>query len=150
MKRMIPFVLLFAILACESPAGPPPGPPLEREPTLLRISVLEEVAEAGGTVTVRLENLSDLVIGYNLCVDRHVERWIGEWVDRRLPQEGFCPGIMITLAPGSEVTYEHQVPAGLQPGIYRFDFGDGIDFELPVNRLPDEDRKTNSFRVGSS
>ncbi|MGH7556679.1 MAG: hypothetical protein ACREMD_02625 [Gemmatimonadota bacterium] len=151
-KSIFVALVLWSLPTCSNITEPDGQfPPAERTAEFLRVSVLEEAAPASGIVSLKLENLSNLEIDYNLCIDRRIERWNeNRWADVKVDVDGVCPAVALILPPGSEATHITAVPAELSPGIYRFDFGSVLFASQGPESLPQDDRKTNSFMVTSS
>lgn len=99
------------------------------------------------TAEIRLENLSDRTIGFNLC-PKVLERRIGEG-RTQLPETRpeACTLELRILAAGETVVGTTGIPLALEAGTYRIVF-EGIAFEQGAPEVPLAERTTNAFEIG--
>ncbi len=142
MLRSLP-LLTFSLLlvACQTS----PGDEVDRE--LLLIDIVEPTLVAGSSEEIRLENLSDRTIGFNLC-PKVVEREEGgSWTPLPETRSEACTLELYVLAAGESVVQTIEIPATLETGTYRIVF-EGIAFEEGDPAIPVEERTSDSFAIG--
>lgn len=115
----------------------------ERE---LRITTVEDTLVAGVTAEIRMENLSDRTIGFNLC-PKVLERRIGEtWTQLPETRPEACTLELRILGAGETVVGTTGIPLALEAGTYRIVF-EGIAFEQGDPQVPGVERTTNAFQI---
>lgn len=114
-------VALIVFAACNS-AGPTDIGPLPELPTDTDypLAILAEAPGAGSpTVSITLTNGGEVELGYNLCIDAHMERYTARgWVAVNRDQAP-CPLILLGLPPGASAQSNLTVPTGAPAGTYR-------------------------------
>lgn len=131
-KSVIPFALLLS--ACGYPVhnAPVPTPPGD-----VTLAASPPQASAGSTIVLSLANGSALEIGYNLCTSA-LQSASGTVVQT----DRVCTMELRILAPGATATYNHELPASLPAGTYRF--------STSIERMQSGDRTSvtsNAFEV---
>ncbi|MGH7563076.1 MAG: immunoglobulin-like domain-containing protein [Gemmatimonadota bacterium] len=142
MTRSLSLVTLSLVLAaCRSA----PGGDVNRD--VLLIDLVDPTLVAGSSAEIRLENLSDRTIGFNLC-PKVVERSDGgSWTPLPETRPEACTLELYVLAAGEAVVQTVEIPATLETGTYRIVF-DGISFEQGDPAIPAEERTSDSFEIG--
>lgn len=112
LRRMLLVLGTAALAACTSLFDP--------DPRVDGVALVVERASyaPGDTVAARLENGSELAVGYNLCLASLERREGAGWrvVDEPLV---ICTAELRTLEPGGSVPYRRALSAGLEAGVYR-------------------------------
>ncbi len=159
MTRTYPIALIvIALTACHGVANDRDGAAEEgadveesRRPTdpgdrLLEVATVEGSLAAGVTAGIRLENLSDRTIGFNLC-PRILERRIdGTWTELPETRPEACTLELRILAAGDTIVETTGILPGLEAGTYRIVF-EGISFEEGDPAVPLAQRTTNAFQI---
>lgn len=95
------------------------GPSMQSAPGPgLILEVVPDAVSAGDRVELVLGNGTSGTVGYNLCTSALERRAGGGW--EAVPSERVCTMELRTLDPGGEDRYSLELPAGLDPGEYRF------------------------------
>jgi hypothetical protein len=133
-------ILLLAAFACQPPAGEPfPTEPRAAAQPEGMLTTERTNYTAGQTATLRLHNLLDHDIGYNLCfstLERNVD---GAWLDSPIQDDRFCTAELRILPPGETATFDGAtLPSNLPPGEYRFrtrveNMNDGSEMQVRSN-----------------
>jgi hypothetical protein len=143
---MLRFLLLVVTLSLPL-AGCRSAPGGEANRELLLIDIVEPTLVAGSSAEIRLENLSDRTIGFNLC-PKVVEREVGgSWTPLPETRPEACTLELYILAGGESVLQTIEIPATLEAGTYRVVF-EGISFEEGDPAIPIGERTSDSFVVG--
>lgn len=108
-------VLTLTVLLFTACTVAPPPQTSDAVPAGVR---LEAGPAAGGNVQLTLHNDSGAEVGYNLCSSR-LERLEASSA-RNVPLDIVCTMELRRLAPQTTAAFTHTLPAGLQPGQYRF------------------------------
>lgn len=74
--------------------------------------------KAGETVILKLENISEQTLGYNLCTAVLEQSKDNGWL--ALPSLRLCAAIIYSLEPGKTTTYPYDLDGNLPVGEYRF------------------------------
>lgn len=122
-----------------TPDGQQPAGDSERT-AAITLSASPESLSPGATVTLRLANGSRGQVGYNLCTSA-LETAAGAAVRT----DRVCTMELRTLEAGQSATYGYELPAGLEPGSYRF--SSGVEWMAAGNRT---NVTSNSIRVTGS
>lgn len=118
----------------------------EAEGRQLEITTVEDTLVPGVSAEIRLENLSNRTVGFNLC-PKMLERRAGEmWTPLPETRPEACTLELRILAAGETVVGTTGLPLALDPGTYRIVF-EGISFEAGDPEVPLADRTTNAFEV---
>ncbi len=118
----------------------------EENRDVLLLDVVEPTLVAGSSAEIRLENLSDRTIGFNLC-PKVVERGEGEsWTELPETRPEACTLELYILAAGETVVETIEIPVTLEAGTYRIVF-DGISFEQGDPAIPEGERTSDSFEI---
>lgn len=105
----------------------------------------KQVYGPGETATLRLENNSDHMLGYNLCFSTLVQKIENGWKSIEGPQDQACIAILFTLKPGNTASFKFQLFPNLSKGQYRF--------KTKIEKLSNgvvEERFSNVFSINLS
>ena len=119
--RLAAAAALLLLSACNSagPADLGPAPELPSDTDYPLTIVAEAPGTGSATVSVTLTNEGAVDIGYNLCIDGHLERYTAKgWVAVNRDQAP-CPLILLGLPPGGSAQSNVAVPTGAPAGTYR-------------------------------
>jgi hypothetical protein len=116
-----PLALSIAVLACTQPQNPPDSSADESASSITGVVTVtpDRTAYApGADVSLRIENKSDMLLGYNACT-RRVEKESGsEWIEIAEPDR-VCTMELRLLAARATVTETTELPSSLASGRYR-------------------------------
>jgi hypothetical protein len=115
-------ILVLAAFTCQPPAGEPfPTEPRAAGEPEGMLTTDRNSYRAGQTATLRLHNLLDHDIGYNLCFSTLEQNVNGAWVDSPIQDDRICTAELRILPPGETATFDGAtIPSDLPPGEYRF------------------------------
>ena len=118
----------------------------EAEGRQLEVTTVEDTLVPGVSAEIRLENLSNRTVGFNLC-PKMLERRAGEtWTPLPETQPEACTLELRILAAGETVVGTTGIPLALEAGTYRIVF-EGIAFEQGDPEVPLVERTTNAFQI---
>ena len=110
--RIIASLTFFLVAACTPSMQTPDSP------SGIEFRVDPDVAAAGDSVTLELDNDSRETISYNLCSSALQHRLDEDWGD--IPEARACTLELRILGPDENAEFRLQLPPTLEPGDYRY------------------------------
>ena len=112
------------------------------------VTTIDDTLAPGTAAAIRLENLSDRPIGFNLCPKILERRTEDAWEPLPESRPEACTLELRILAAGETVEGSTGIPTGIVPGTYHIVF-EGISFEQGEPGISPEERTSNAFEVRS-
>jgi hypothetical protein len=123
------------------------SPQVESGGRVLIIEPTQPTFTPGRPGRMRLENLSDRMIGYNLCFNHFFERQVsGRWEALPRDQDLICSLVVHGLSPGTTQEDDVPIPGTIPSGRYRVVFR-SIEFLFDWVLLPRADRTSAPFEI---
>jgi hypothetical protein len=110
MRTLLAAALLLTACASAARTGNPADD--------VRLAADPASAAAGDSITLTLDNGSDVEIGYNLCANSLERQTAGGW--ELVPLDVACTMELRSLPADQQATYRTALPASLTSGQYRY------------------------------